>query len=60
MQAFAQDYPADKVEVIVVDGQSDDDTADKAAAFRLDSRSPRVLRLTERGRSQGLNRGIQA
>ena len=59
-QAFGQDYPAALTEVIVVDGESDDGTPDIAAAFRRDGRSPVVLRLKERGRSQGLNRGIQA
>jgi succinoglycan biosynthesis protein ExoA len=59
-QAFGQDYPAALTEVIVVDGESDDGTPDIAAAFIRDGRSPVVLRLNERGRSLGLNRGIQA
>lgn len=59
-QAFGQDYPAALTEVIVVDGESDDGTPDIATAFRHDGRSPLVLLLNERGRSQGLNRGIQA
>lgn len=59
-QAFDQDYPAALTEVIVADGQSNDGTPDIAAAFCSDNRSPVVLRLDERGRSQGLNRGIKA
>jgi succinoglycan biosynthesis protein ExoA len=57
-QVFGQDYPAELIELIIADGESDDGTPDIAAAFRRDGRSPVVLRLTERGRSQGLNRGI--
>lgn len=59
-QVFGQDYPADLVEVIVVDGQSDDRTAEIAASFSHFSRTPTVIRLSVRGRSQGLNRGIPA
>jgi glycosyltransferase involved in cell wall biosynthesis len=58
-QAFSQDYPVELTEIIVVDGDSDDGTPDIAAAFCLYGRSPLVLRLKERGRSQGLNRGIR-
>lgn len=58
-QALCQDYPAELTEIIVVDGDSDDGTPDIAAAFSCYGRSCLVLRLNERGRSQGLNRGIK-
>jgi len=58
-QIFAQDYPRSITEVIVVDGGSNDSTPDIAAKFCQDGHSPVVLRLKERGRSQGLNRGIK-
>lgn len=59
-QIFNQDYPQDRVEVIVVDGQSEDRTADIASSFSISNRAPVVMRLSERGRAQGLNRGIMA
>lgn len=59
-QVFEQDYPPHRVEVIVVDGQSEDRTAGIAASFSRSNRTPTLIRLPERGRSQGLNRGIQA
>lgn len=59
-QIFGQDYPADLVEVIVVDGQSDDRTVQLASAFTRHGRRPTVMALAERGRSQGLNRAIRA
>jgi len=59
-QIFEQDYPAHRVEVIVVDGQSEDRTADIALSFSHAGRTATVLRLSERGRSQGLNQGITA
>lgn len=59
-QIFNQDYPANHVEVIVVDGQSEDRTANIASLFSINNRAPIVLRLSERGRAQGLNRGIMA
>jgi glycosyltransferase involved in cell wall biosynthesis len=59
-QIFAQDYPRSRVEVIVVDGDSDDRTAEIACSFTHDDRHPVVLRLPERGRAQGLNRAIRA
>ena len=59
-QIFGQDYPPHLVEVIVVDGQSADRTAEIAASFSRSNRTPTVIRLSARGRSQGLNRGIRA
>jgi succinoglycan biosynthesis protein ExoA len=59
-QIFNQDYPQHLVEVIVVDGQSEDRTADIASSFSSSKRAPVVMRLSERGRSQGLNHGILA
>ena len=59
-QIIGQDYPCDRLEIIVVDGQSDDRTADIAASFSEKGRVLHVIRLPERGRAQGLNRGIQA
>lgn len=59
-QVFEQDYPPNRVEVIVVDGQSDDRTVEVASSFSQAGRTPIVMRLSERGRSQGLNRGILA
>lgn len=58
-QVFEQDYPCHLIEVLVVDGDSDDQTAETASAFSHRGRTPTVIRLSERGRSQGLNRGIE-
>ncbi len=59
-QVFRQNYAPHLVEVIVVDGQSEDRTAEIASSFSHSNRTPTVIRLSERGRSQGLNRGIRA
>jgi len=59
-QVFNQDYPPHCIEVIVVDGQSTDRTAEIASSFSISNRTPVVMRLSERGRAQGLNRGILA
>lgn len=59
-QIFNQDYPQHRIEVIVVDGQSEDRTVDIASSFSISNRTPVVMRLSERGRAQGLNRGIVA
>lgn len=59
-QVFNQDYPQHRIEVIVVDGQSEDRTAEIASVFSNSNRTPVVMRLSERGRSQGMNRGILA
>ena len=57
-QVFGQDYPPHRMEVIVVDGESDDRTAEIASSFSRAGRAPIVMRLSERGRSHGLNQGI--
>lgn len=57
-QVFSQDYPSHLTEVIVADGLSDDRTADIASSYSRSGKSPLVTRLSERGRSQGLNRAI--
>ncbi|TAK86055.1 MAG: glycosyltransferase family 2 protein [Betaproteobacteria bacterium] len=59
-QIFKQDYPSHLLEVIIVDGQSDDRTAEIGSSYSYSGKKPILLRLTERGRSQGLNRGILA
>jgi len=59
-QIFGQDYPSSRLEVIVVDGQSEDRTAEIASSFSVSNGKPILIRLSERGRSQGLNRGILA
>ena len=57
-----QDYPLSALEVIVVDGQSDDSTraAAASAAAEVGFGSFRVLENPERGRSAGLNVGLRA
>jgi len=44
-QIFNQDYPSRHVEVIVVDGQSEDRTADIASLFSINNRAPIVMRI---------------
>ncbi len=58
-QIFQQEYPPSRMEVLVVDGSSDDRTADIASSFSQGGRKPTVIRLSKRGRSQGLNYGIR-
>ncbi|MBN2472688.1 MAG: glycosyltransferase family 2 protein [Anaerolineae bacterium] len=57
---LAQDYPADRIEILVVDGRSQDDTRDIVAA--LAARDPRIRLLDNPRRiiSTGLNVGLQA
>lgn len=56
----AQDYPADRLEILVVDGRSQDATPAIVAEFA--AADPRIRRLENPARivSAGLNRGIQA
>ncbi len=56
-----QTYPCDLLEVLLVDGQSDDDTATRAAAFAARS-GLRLQSLSNPRRSApaGFNRGIEA
>src|SRR4051812_3810463 len=58
-QVFQQDYPVDRIEVIVVDGCSNDRTPEIVESFVDSGRKPKLLRLQEQGRSQGLNAGIR-
>lgn len=55
---LAQDYPPDRMEVLVVDGMSDDATIAVIGALPGASRV-RILRNPERIQSAGLNLGIQ-
>lgn len=56
---LAQDYPADRFEVIVVDGESDDDTPEIAREYGR--RDPRVRLVANPGRivPTGMNIGIR-
>ena len=55
-----QDYPADRLEIVVVDGLSSDDTADRVR--RVGRSDPRVRLITNQGRITPLafNLGIRA
>jgi glycosyltransferase involved in cell wall biosynthesis len=56
----AQDYPRDLVEVLVLEGMSDDGTRDIVAAFAAAHPNVRMIDNPERIVSTGLNRGIAA
>lgn len=58
-QILDQDYPKERVEVIVLDGKSDDGTAEIASSFAKEGNTIRVISLSEHGRSQALNYGIR-
>lgn len=55
---MAQDYPQDRLEIIVADGQSDDETPLLVAEFA--ARDPRIRQVPnpDRAMAAGLNRGI--
>ena len=55
---LGQDYPADRMEVLVADGRSDDDTAERIA--KIAETDPRVRLLDNPGRivSTGINRAL--
>ena len=55
-----QTYPADLLQVIVVDGQSTDATASIVARIAADDGRIRLIDNPDRAMPQGLNRGIQA
>ncbi len=57
-QLLAQDYPRELLEIVLIDNMSTDGTAEIAESFS-DKIAVSVLKIAERGRSQGLNRGIQ-
>ena len=58
---FAQNYPHDRLEVIVADGLSTDATREIVAHLSADSDSPvRLLLNSKLGRAQGLNLAIGA
>lgn len=59
-QVKEQNYLHQDIELIVVDGASEDRTLAIANAFKPGKISYRVLALVEKGRSQGLNAGINA
>ncbi len=56
----AQDYPADRLEILVVDGRSQDGTPAIVAAFAAADPRIRLLENPARIVSTGLNAGIQA
>lgn len=61
LQAIAaQDYPADRIEVVIVDGQSDDDTRRIAAEFARNRPAVRVLDNPHRRIAPALNIGFDA
>ncbi len=55
---FAQDYPADRIEILVVDGMSDDATADIVERLTADRPNLRLLKNPRRLQSFGMNLGI--
>lgn len=57
---LSQDYPPDRMEVLVVDGMSDDGTREIVKALDGGPASLRVLPNPRLGRAQGLNVGVQA
>ena len=58
-QICAQDYPEDLLEIIIVDSMSDDGTVEAAESFPTRGIKLKALSIPERGRAQGLNRGIR-
>jgi succinoglycan biosynthesis protein ExoA len=59
-QLRQQDYPHDRLEVIVVDGLSRDATVQIAESYDLGRISRRIVCCPSIGRSQGMNAGIRA
>lgn len=58
-QVLHQDYPTSAIEIIVLDGDSDDDTVSVVEALAAKHSCIRLVTLKERGRSQALNQGIK-
>ena len=54
-----QDYDPDRCEILVIDGQSDDDTRDKVARYAKEHRQVRLLDNPKRFSSAARNIGIQ-
>lgn len=57
---LAQDYPADWLEILVVDGESEDDTAVLVQEMAARDSRVRLLNNPDRIQSQALNRGLAA
>lgn len=55
-----QDYPRDRMEIVVVDGGSEDGTGKIVESFDTHGVPTRLLRNRDRGRAAGLNVGITA
>lgn len=53
-----QDYPPDRWELLVIDNNSKDDTADAVAAFMASTPSPRRIVETRQGLDHGRNRAV--
>lgn len=58
-QIVRQDYPMDRIEVLIADGESTDDTIAVAKAFPMGEARLRVITGFGLGRSQGLNQAIR-
>lgn len=59
-QIIDQDYPKERLEILLADGESIDDTVQIAQAFDLRGARLEVLTGFGLGRSQGLNKAIRA
>jgi succinoglycan biosynthesis protein ExoA len=59
-QVLRQDYPAEKLEVLIADGMSTDNTRAVIAEFDSGPIALRLLNNPGRGRAQGLNLAIRA
>lgn len=59
-QIRQQDYPHDRLEVIIVDGLSRDATVQVAETFDLGRIRSKIVRCSKIGRAQGMNAGIRA